>query len=71
MTVSRDAVMEALSKVNDPEIKKPITEIGMVDGVEINGPAVTVGILLTTSGCPLRDTITRDVQAAAGAVEGV
>lgn len=71
MTVSHDAVMDALARVNDPEIRKPITELGMVDDVRIEDGAVTVGILLTTSGCPLRDTITTDVQQAVGAIEGV
>ncbi|WRS29154.1 Mrp/NBP35 family ATP-binding protein [Actinomycetaceae bacterium MB13-C1-2] len=71
MTLSHDAVMEALAKVNDPELRKPITDLGMVDEVQIDGGAVTVAILLTTAGCPLRDTITTDVQAAVGALDGV
>lgn len=71
MTVSHDAVMEALALVKDPEIHRPITDLGMVDNVTIDGGAVTVAILLTTSGCPLRDTITKDVQQSVGQLEGV
>lgn len=67
--------MTALSKVNDPEIKKPITELGMVESVDIapgdGGSVVTVNALLTVAGCPLKDTITRDVTAAVTAVPGV
>ncbi len=63
--------MEALASVNDPEIRRPITELGMVGDVDIDGGAVTVSILLTTAGCPLRDTITSDVENAVHAVEGV
>ena len=65
-------VVQALSRVLDPEIKRPITELGMVKGVEI-GPdgAVRVEVWLTVAGCPLRDTIIREVTAAVAAVPGV
>lgn len=67
--------MTALSKVNDPEIKRPITELGMVEGVDIaagdGGSVVTVKALLTVAGCPLKDTINRDVTAAVAALPGV
>ncbi|HZK05781.1 MAG TPA: Mrp/NBP35 family ATP-binding protein [Actinomycetaceae bacterium] len=67
-----EAVRAALTKVNDPEIRRPITELDMVRSVEIGDDGhVVVGIDLTTAGCPLRDTITRDVQRAVGEVEGV
>jgi ATP-binding protein involved in chromosome partitioning len=70
------AVRTALAAVQDPEIRRPITELGMVRSVDVDtsgdaGARVTVGIDLTTAGCPLRDTITRDVTAAVQAVEGV
>ncbi|WGX99480.1 Mrp/NBP35 family ATP-binding protein [Nocardioides sp. L-11A] len=67
--------MAALSKVNDPEIKRPITELGMVEGVDVaagdGGSVVTVRALLTVAGCPLKDTINRDVTAAVAALPGV
>lgn len=71
MTVSHEAVMEALATVDDPEIRRPITDLGMVDDVHIDGDHVTVQILLTTAGCPLRDTITGDVEKAVHGVDGV
>ncbi len=72
---SVEQVMSALSRVNDPEIKRPITELGMVESVDIaagdGGSVVTVNALLTVAGCPLKDTITRDVTAAVTALPGV
>ena len=69
---SQDTLLAALSKVNDPEIRKPITELGMVEsvGVDESGRAA-VTILLTISGCPLKETLTRDTTAALLAVEGI
>ena len=63
-----EQVTQALAGVNDPEIRRPITELGMVKNVEI-GPdgKVRVDVYLTVAGCPLRDTITRDVTAAVSA----
>ncbi|OUZ08870.1 sodium:proton antiporter [Aeromicrobium sp. PE09-221] len=62
--VTEDQVREALSAVNDPEIKRPITELGMVDTITITDEAITVRLLLTVAGCPLKDTLNRDVTAA-------
>src|SRR6266567_1057165 len=64
-----EQVTAALARVNDPEIRRPITELGMVKGVGV-GPdgRVRVEIYLTVAGCPLRDTITKDVTAAVSAV---
>ena len=69
---SPEQVAQALATVNDPEIHRPITELGMVKSIEVTpGGVVLVGVWLTVSGCPLRDTITRDVTAAVGKVSGV
>ena len=71
-TPSTQQVRDALATVNDPEIKRPITELGMVDSVEVSDAGlVSVHVLLTVAGCPLKDTINRDVTAAVAAVEGV
>ncbi|WP_291381268.1 P-loop NTPase [Demequina sp.] len=67
-----EALQAALSKVIDPEIRRPITEIGMVRSIDVDSDGVAViGIDLTISGCPMRERITRDVEAAASAVESV
>lgn len=62
--VTQEQINEALATVNDPEIKRPITELGMVDTVTIGETEIVVRLLLTVSGCPLKDTLTRDVTAA-------
>lgn len=62
---SLDAIHAALATVNDPEINRPITELGMVKGVDIKrGGKVRVGVFLTVAGCPMRTTITERVTAA-------
>src|SRR5690625_5384019 len=67
-----EAIRTELEKVLDPEIRRPITELGMVRSVEVaDGGEVVVGIDLTTAGCPLKTTITNDVTQAAERVSGV
>ncbi|MGA8211413.1 MAG: Mrp/NBP35 family ATP-binding protein [Nocardioidaceae bacterium] len=67
-----EQINAALATVNDPEIRRPITDLGMVESVHVDaGGTVAVTVLLTVSGCPLKDTITRDVNAAVGRVPGV
>jgi ATP-binding protein involved in chromosome partitioning len=70
--VTPEQVTAALASVRDPEIRRPITELNMVKDVRIdpNG-TVTVEVYLTVAGCPLRDTITRDVTAAVSPLDGV
>ncbi len=67
-----DRVNAALATVDDPEIKRPITDLGMVESVDISAEGlVRVTVLLTVAGCPLKDTINRDVTTAVGKVDGV
>jgi ATP-binding protein involved in chromosome partitioning len=67
-----EQVKAALATVNDPEIKRPITELGMVESVTVGADGVVdTRVLLTVAGCPLKDTINRDVTAAVTKVEGV
>ena len=71
MTLTSQNVLDALSTVIDPEIRRPITDLNMVDEVVIDGSTVSVTILLTTAGCPLRNTISEDVHKVLGALDGV
>src|SRR5215207_6608458 len=67
-----EQVTAALATVNDPEIKRPITDLGMVKNVDVAADGrVRVEVFLTVAGCPLRDTITRDVTAAVSALANV
>ncbi len=71
-TPTLEQVQAALAKVNDPEIKRPITDLGMVESVDIAADGVvSLTVLLTVAGCPMKDTITRDVTAAVESVPGV
>ncbi|MFD6444546.1 Mrp/NBP35 family ATP-binding protein [Promicromonospora sp. NPDC060204] len=65
-------VRDALTGVLDPEIRRPITDLGMVRSVDVSaGGHVAVGVDLTVAGCPMKSTLVKDVTAAATAVEGV
>ncbi|SHI90265.1 ATP-binding protein involved in chromosome partitioning [Tessaracoccus bendigoensis DSM 12906] len=62
----------ALHEVEDPEIRRPITDLGMVDDLRVDDTgAVSVRVLLTVSGCPMRSEITTRVTDAVAKVEGV
>jgi ATP-binding protein involved in chromosome partitioning len=65
------AVRAALSTVIDPELRRPIDELGMLESVTVDGGTVRVRVLLTIAGCPLRDSITADTEAALSRVDGV
>ena len=71
MSISLEAVHVALGTVIDPEIKRPITDVGMVKSVDIQGSQVTVGVYLTIQACPMQDTIVTRVKDAVTKVAGV
>lgn len=65
-------VRAALGRVVDPELRRPITELDMVDSVRLlPDGAVTVAVSLTVAGCPLRDTIEEDIVHEVSALDGV
>ncbi len=69
---TEDHILEVLRAVMDPELGSDIVALGMVRGVSIDREgAVRVGVALTTSGCPLRAEIQRDVRARVGDLPGV
>jgi ATP-binding protein involved in chromosome partitioning len=71
-TALAEAVNTALATVIDPELRRPITELGMVESVSVDDAGrASLVVLLTISGCPLRDTITADATKAMLAVPGV
>ena len=67
----REAVLEALGRVIDPELRRPVTELDMVRDVAIDGARVVVTIALTVVGCPLRASFEEQVQREVGSVSGV
>ncbi|MEE6259452.1 Mrp/NBP35 family ATP-binding protein [Plantactinospora sonchi] len=67
-----EAVQAALATVDDPEIRRPITDLGMVRSATVGADGVVrVELLLTVAGCPLRDKLRTDITAAVAAVPGV
>ena len=70
--VTEEQIRAALARVQDPEIRRPITEIGMVKSVAVDAAgAATVAIYLTVAGCPLKDRLRADITAEVGALEGI
>ncbi|MFD3688050.1 Mrp/NBP35 family ATP-binding protein [Nocardiopsis sp. NPDC058631] len=71
-TASTEQVQKALATVQDPEIHRPITDLGMVKSIDIaDDGAVSIGIYLTVAGCPMKGRIEKDVTAAVTEVAGV
>src|SRR5258705_8695578 len=71
-TTLESAIHTALATVDDPEIHRPITDLGMMRSVDVDAAGVaTIGVLLTVVGCPLKDKLTSDISAAVGTVAGV
>jgi ATP-binding protein involved in chromosome partitioning len=66
-----DAIQAALATVDDPEIRRPITDLGMVSGFTVSEDLVKVDLLLTVAGCPLRDKLTNDITAAVTKIPGI
>jgi ATP-binding protein involved in chromosome partitioning len=69
--VSQEAIMAALSKVQEPELHKDLVTLNMVQDLEIDGDKVNFTIMLTTPACPLRNQIEREARAAVTALPGV
>lgn len=67
----QESLDKALSFVIDPEIRRPIVELGMIDSATIDGQHATVNIKLTIVGCPAATRIEREVYEAAASVDGV
>lgn len=64
-------ILAALDTVIDPELSRPITQLGMVRSATREGAAAAVEIALTVSGCPMGATIEADVRSAVLAVDGI
>jgi ATP-binding protein involved in chromosome partitioning len=71
MEPTREAVLEGLGRVIDPELRKPVTDLDMVREISIHGGDVAVTIALTVAGCPLRTSFQDQVQREVGSIPGV
>jgi ATP-binding protein involved in chromosome partitioning len=64
VSLNEAEVIELLRPVQDPELRRSIVELGMVRNVVVDGTAVSLTVVLTISGCPLRNEIDRSVREA-------
>lgn len=64
-------VIEALKRVNDPELHQNLIELNMIEQVEIEGSTCSVVVLLTTSKCPLKHRIKSDIETEVLKVDGI
>src|SRR5919206_1476955 len=71
VSTMEDAIQAALATVDDPEIRRPITDLGMVKGFTVADGTVRVELLLTVAGCPLRDKLNNDITAALTKIPGI
>jgi ATP-binding protein involved in chromosome partitioning len=62
--ITEEQVRRSLRSVLDPEIGRPIEDLGMLQNIEVSDDLVRVDVLLTIAGCPLQERITGDVETA-------
>jgi ATP-binding protein involved in chromosome partitioning len=62
--ITREAVLTALSKVQEPELHQDLVTLGMVRDIEIEGDEVSFTVMLTTPACPLRGKIEKESREA-------
>ena len=67
---SRDDILKALEQVIDPELRRPVTELDMVRDLELHDGVVSLTIVLTVAGCPLRDSFEQQVEQATATSNG-
>ena len=71
MEPDRTAILKALEQVIDPELRRPVTELDMVRDVEVVDGVVSLTIVLTVAGCPLRHSFEEQIDRALATVPGV
>ena len=71
MTITKEAVLAALSKVQEPELHQDLVTLNMIRNLEIEGDKVSFTVMLTTPACPLRGRIDKEVREAVMTVNGV
>ncbi|HJP16178.1 MAG TPA: Mrp/NBP35 family ATP-binding protein [Acidimicrobiales bacterium] len=71
MTAIEDRIIKALEPVQDPELRRSIVELGMVQNVSIDGSKVEVLIALTIPGCPLKNQIKESIEQALNPIEEI
>jgi ATP-binding protein involved in chromosome partitioning len=70
-TETVDLIHAALARVNDPELHRPLPDLGMVESVEVSGTTALIKIKLTIEGCPMKDRLEADIQRELLGVSGI
>jgi ATP-binding protein involved in chromosome partitioning len=70
-TITEEAVLQALRRVQDPDLKRDIVSLGFVKKVEIDGSSVAVEVELTTPACPVKEELRSECEAAIRDLGGV
>lgn len=71
MTITKEAVLAALGKVQEPELHQDLVTLNMIRNLEIEDDKVSFTVMLTTPACPLRGRIDKEVREAVMAIDGV
>lgn len=69
--LNKKTIMKELEKVIDPEIGIPITEMKLIDDVEIDGDKVLVEFHLTIPHCPMAVGIANEIKSIVSSIKGV
>ena len=64
MQITKEGILNALKRVNDPDLHKDLVTLKMIDNIQINGNKISVEVILTTPACPLKDKIQEDCENA-------
>ncbi|HLO34115.1 MAG TPA: Mrp/NBP35 family ATP-binding protein [Anaerolineales bacterium] len=70
-TITKEAILNALSKVQEPELHKDLVTLNMIRELQINDNVVSFTVMLTTPACPLRGQIEKEARQAVMSLEGV
>ncbi len=68
--LTKETILKALSTVDDPDLKKDLVTLGMIQDLEVNSDDVSFSVVLTTPACPLKEMIRRDCETAIKKVAG-
>ncbi len=69
--ITEQAVLQALSTVQDPEIHRDLVSLNMIRDLRVDGASVSFEVVLTTPACPLKTQIERECRDALGRVPGI
>ena len=69
--ITEQSVMQVLRGVMDPELNHNLVELGIIQGVEVEGSDVDVSLQVTSPNCPFRDELVKRVEKAVSAMPGV